>query len=361
MDCASTSYKTTKFFLGIIGIVFGLGIPLYLFGIMRRRLSRETLFTQSAQSKIGVLTEVYRPRMYFWEVVVLLRRTLLLVVVFVNTNEEQTARMLFLVGSLTAVFLAVQTVWWPYRRASDNLMEIMVLFAHLLTALALSTADTPMTSTQSSLFALWVLFSTLLLVLALVAVKSLGWRRRRGHRMRLYLQNGDVDIRAVKVVSVDPSDGCAKRALSRVVECITCSPLAQLRFGGQSLDQFLATCLVSPRDFDLFRRGGGLLVGQTQGRDVAQEILSQRGFFGGLRLVMEDVFDLRRLGLLEAQHAAKEEVELPPVSATGSEEPIERPDGISGNTHAPLEIDEQPASAAAGLPSDDCENTTQAE
>ncbi|MES1916073.1 MAG: hypothetical protein MHM6MM_007926, partial [Cercozoa sp. M6MM] len=178
VSCDSASYKSTRLAMAVLGLVFGLGIPAWLFLVLRRRFRRQTLFAAEAQRQIGVLTEVYRPCVYYWEVVVLLRRTLMLVIVFVNVNNNETEQMLFLSGLATTLFLVLQLVVWPYRRLSDNANELFVLLAHRVTLLALATAEAPMTPAQSNLFALWMLVSSALLVAALLAVKSLAWRHR---------------------------------------------------------------------------------------------------------------------------------------------------------------------------------------
>ncbi|MES1914441.1 MAG: hypothetical protein MHM6MM_006514 [Cercozoa sp. M6MM] len=299
VTCTSTAYLTTRLFLVVIGLVFGLGIPAWLMFIMRRRLRRQRLFTLEAQQRIGVLTEVYRPQYYFWEPLVLLRRTLLLVIVFVNVSQDETRRMLFLVGACTTVFLAVQLCTWPYRRASDNVMELLVLLSHLLTVLGLSTASEPMTQAQSNLFAVWVLLSSFLLVLCLIAVKSLGWRHRRGERMNLLLPDGNVDIKSVRVMRVDSDSSLLRRMMARFVELCTCAPLARLSMMGRPLDEVLATRLVSPRDFDKFDEGGGIVARTPEVLEKSRH----KGvrFMGGLTAMNYDAFDVERnqlLGLL---------------------------------------------------------------
>ncbi|MES1910510.1 MAG: hypothetical protein MHM6MM_003092 [Cercozoa sp. M6MM] len=277
VSCDSSSYKSTRLALGVVGLVYALGIPAWLLFVMRRRLHRQQLFTLEAQRQIGVLTEVYRPRVYYWEAFVLLRRTLLLIIVFVNVSSDNTEQMLFLSGIATTIFLAVQLVVWPYRRVSDNAMELFVLLAHRVTLLALATAEAPMSQTQSDLFALWMLVSSGLLVLSLVMVKSLEWR----HHMQLQGQALPWQTESASLLS---------RAIASVAECFTCAPLSRVTLKDRSLDQVLSTRLVTSTDFDVFEQGGGdLLNSEVVTSPVGQHAAQ---FFGGLRTLPYDVFDI---------------------------------------------------------------------
>ncbi|MES1916931.1 MAG: hypothetical protein MHM6MM_008700 [Cercozoa sp. M6MM] len=298
VSCASGAYKTTRVFMSIIGLALGVGIPASLFFALRRRLWKQTLFTLEAHQKIGILTEVYRPRWDFWEAVVLMRRTLLLVIVFVNVDYGNLGQMMFLFGGVTTVFLLLQLFLWPYRRLSDNALELFVLFSHLLVTLALATARHPMSHGQSNIFAMWTLLSSSLLLLCVLIVKSLGWRRHRAERAYMYLANGEIDIRPVRAMYLGSEPSRLRKIVAPVVECLTCAPLTRLKFGANDkrLDQVLIKCLVAPSDFGVFRRGGGSPDGQ-QTREIymqaAKHMAAQCSFLG-LRTLAFDMFDIER-------------------------------------------------------------------
>ncbi|KNC49596.1 uncharacterized protein AMSG_05636 [Thecamonas trahens ATCC 50062] len=125
VNCYTAQWRKIRLYALVGGGVYGLGIPMLFFFLLKSRSSK--LHRRSAVLQLGLLYRKYTKYSYLWELVIILRKIVVVGVKLFSSQFSEVTRMQIVFLAMTFFFL-LQWVLKPYQSRRANRLELFTLF-----------------------------------------------------------------------------------------------------------------------------------------------------------------------------------------------------------------------------------------